>query len=215
MVAPRQKKSHNNIVYIVLGVVIVGIVIGTTKFVGHSATTKSKSEKKISVLTYANWNPFEYIKNGKVVGFDLDILKSLSKEAGYQYTIKNTGWDSMFTQLNSGSADAAISGITITKDRQKTYSFSKPYFVSRQAIIVKKTDTVIKNATDLKNKKVAVQLGSTGEEAAESILARIVQILAKTKAAQHFYRLFMGKQTLQLVTKPLLKSMWQVIPHTN
>ena len=60
MVAPRQKKSHNNIVYIVLGVVIVGIVIGTTKFVGHSATTKSKSEKKISVLTYANWNPFEY-----------------------------------------------------------------------------------------------------------------------------------------------------------
>ena len=50
MVAPRQKKSHNNIVYIVLGVVIVGIVIGTTKLVGHSATTKSKSEKKISLM---------------------------------------------------------------------------------------------------------------------------------------------------------------------
>lgn len=47
MVAPRQKKSHNNIVYIVLGVVIVGIVIGTTKLVGHSATTKSGADVKI------------------------------------------------------------------------------------------------------------------------------------------------------------------------
>lgn len=193
MVAPRQKKSHNNIVYIVLGVVIVGIVIGTTKLVGHSATTKSKSEKKISVLTYANWNPFEYIKNGKVVGFDLDILKSLSKEAGYQYTIKNTGWDSMFTQLNSGSADAAISGITITKDRQKTYSFSKPYFVSRQAIIVKKTDTVIKNATDLKNKKFAVQLGSTGEEAAESILGKNSSNISKDKGGTTFLQVVHGQ----------------------
>ncbi|MGB4824053.1 MAG: hypothetical protein WBP82_03980 [Leuconostoc mesenteroides] len=46
MVAPRQKKSHNNIVYIVLGVVIVGIVIGTTKLVDIQQPPKVNQKRK-------------------------------------------------------------------------------------------------------------------------------------------------------------------------
>ena len=69
----------------------------------------------------------------------------------------------------------------------------KPYFVSRQAIIVKKTDTVIKNATDLKNKKVAVQLGSTGEEAAESILGKNSSNISKDKGGTTFLQVVHGQ----------------------
>lgn len=173
MVAPKKKNNQQKIVCPVLGIIVVAVIaIGLLKITSQNTTISSTKQKELTVLTYANWNPFEYVRNGKVVGFDLDLLKALSKEAGYQYTVKNTGWDAMFTQLHSGTVDAAISGITITPDRQKSYDFSNPYFVSRQAIVVKKSNTSIKTALDLKGKKVAVQTGSTGQSAAESILGQ-------------------------------------------
>lgn len=175
MVAPKKQTSKQRFIWPIVGIIIVAVIaIGIMKLSNKHVATVSKTsqQKKLTILTYANWNPFEYVKNGKVVGFDLDLLKALSKEAGYEYTVKNTGWDAMFTQLRSGSVDAAISGITITPDRQKSYSFSKPYFVSRQAIVAKKDNTSIKTALDLKGKKVAVQTGSTGQAAAESILGK-------------------------------------------
>lgn len=174
MVAPKKKQSKQKIVWSVVGIIIVAVfVIGIVNMSNNKKVSSEKNKtKKLSILTYANWNPFEFVNNGKVVGFDLDLLKALSKEAGYDYTVKNTGWDAMFTQLHSGSVDAAISGITITSDRQKSYDFSNPYFVSRQAIVTKKDNTSIKTALDLKGKKIAVQTGSTGQAAAESILGK-------------------------------------------
>lgn len=139
---------------------------------GDSSNTSSvKKHKTLTILTYADWNPFEYIKDGKIVGFDIDLIKATAKQAGYNYQLKNTGWDAMFSQLQNKTADLGIAGITITSDREKTYDFSIPYFVSRQSIVVPK-DSSIKSGADLKGKTVAVQNGSTGQAAVEKILGK-------------------------------------------
>jgi glutamine transport system substrate-binding protein len=154
---------------ILVGVFSVSLVYGA-----------SQTKKQLTVLTYANWNPFEYLDKGKLVGFDVELVQALAKEAGYTCEVENVGWDALFTQLKSGNGDLGISGITITDARKQTYDFSLSYFVSRQSMVVN-ADSGIKTAADLKTKTVAVQSGSTGEEATEKILGKNSPNIKKIK----------------------------------
>ena len=118
---------------------------------------------KIHAVTHANWKPFEYMKDGKITGFDAVFLEEAAKRAGL-------------------SADLAISGITITKEREASYLFSKPYFISRQAILTR-PDKDIRSAEDLKRsdiEAIAVQNGSTGQEALEKLLGKNAPVIKKT-----------------------------------
>lgn len=157
---------------------------------GKAADTAATSSKKtLNVLTYANWNPFEYLDKGELVGFDVELVKAVAKEAGYECDVKNVGWDEMFTQVKSNTADLGISGITINDERKQTYDFSIPYFVSRQSIVVK-NDSDIKSGADLKNNKtVAVQNGSTGQESVEKILGKNSDKVKKIKGGLTYMEL--------------------------
>lgn len=140
----------------------------------------ASSEGHVHIVTHANWNPFEYLKDGKITGFDIDLIEEASKRAGLTPDITDAGWEAIFEQIRTGQADAAVSGITITDDRKKTYLFSKPYFVSRQAILVRE-DIDISCAKDLMDgKTVAVQNGSTGQEALEKLMGKNNPAIRKT-----------------------------------
>lgn len=131
---------------------------------------KGGEEKKtLKVVTDAAYAPFEYMDKGEIVGFDVDFLKAVAKEAGYEVDIVNVGWDPIFVEIKDKIADLAISAITINDDRKQTYDFSVPYFLSTNKILVPEGSD-IKSAADLEGKIVAVQNGTTGQEAVESLL---------------------------------------------
>lgn len=155
---------------------------------GKDSGDAAKSKKTLNILTYANWNPFEYLDKGELVGFDVDLIKAVAKEAGYECDVKNVGWDEMFTQLKGNTADAGISGITITDERKQTYDFSTPYFVSRQSMVVKNSSD-IKSGDDIKNKIIGVQNGSTGQEAVEKLLGKNNENIKKFKNGLHYMEL--------------------------
>jgi polar amino acid transport system substrate-binding protein len=111
----------------------------------------------------------EYMDKGKIVGFDIDFLKVLMKQAGLKYKVKNIGWDALFASVKQANEiDMGISSVTINDDRKKTYDFTKPYFESTNLIMVKKGSTV-KSAQDLKNLKVAVQGATTADDIMKGI----------------------------------------------
>jgi glutamine transport system substrate-binding protein len=145
---------------------------------GKSAAPSSSSsagggeaKKKVIVGTDAAFAPFEYMDKGKIVGFDVDLLDAVMKEAGIDYELKNIGWDPLFAALQSKEIDMAISGITINDKRKQTYDFSVPYFEATQMIMVKE-NSPIKNALDLKGKVIGVQNATTGQEAVEKLLGK-------------------------------------------
>ncbi|MDQ0204814.1 basic amino acid ABC transporter substrate-binding protein [Pectinatus haikarae] len=156
-----------------------------------SSAGQADSKKNIKVVTYAKWNPFEYVDNGKVVGFDIDLINALAADAGYDCTVQDVGWDPMFVQIKDKSADAAIAGITITDDRRQTYDFSNPYFISRQSIVVKDGSN-IQSARDLTDKVVAVQSGSTGQEAVEKLMGKNDEHIKKIKGGLTYIELLHG-----------------------
>lgn len=165
-----MKKRFFSIVLMAVTALIVS-ACGTSKTSETSGTGSEVEKKELRVVTDAAYAPFEYMEGDKIVGFDIDFLKAVAEEAGYKLKIEHVGWDPIFVEIKSNRADIAISSITINDDRKQTYDFSLPYFLSTNKILVRE-DSDIKSAADLKGKVVAVQNGTTGQEAMDKLLGK-------------------------------------------
>jgi polar amino acid transport system substrate-binding protein len=127
------------------------------------------AEKEITVATDATWPPMEMVNQDKViVGFDIDFLNAVAKEAGFKVKYQNTAWDGIFAGIAAGKYDAIISSVTITEERKKTMDFSIPYINAGQILIVPNSSTAVVLA-DLKGKKVGAQIGTTGAFAVKKV----------------------------------------------
>ena len=121
------------------------------------------ASKSIKVATDATWPPMEMVDaNKQIVGYDIDFLNAVAKEAGVAVEFKNTAWDGIFAGLDSGQYDAIISSVTITDERKAKYDFTDAYTSIGQILVVPKTDKTSKTIADLKGKKVGSQIGTTG-----------------------------------------------------
>ncbi|GHH99405.1 basic amino acid ABC transporter substrate-binding protein [Neobacillus kokaensis] len=164
-----MKGKFSRITFLVLSICLV---IFTSACGKESAGTSSEQkEKTLLVGTDAVTPPFVFMDKGKIVGFDVDLISAILDEAGYKSKVENVGWDPLFTQVESGEVDIGITSITITDDRKQTYDFADPYFESKLMILAKE-GTDIKNAMDLKGKKVGVQNATTGQFALEKIVGK-------------------------------------------
>lgn len=114
------------------------------------------------VGTHAGFKPFEYLENGKVVGFDIDISKEVAKSLGKELKIEDSAFDGLLPALESGQVDMVIAGMTKTPEREKNVLFSKPYYSAAQKIVVQKGSS-IKNKYELSGNKIGVQLGTTSD----------------------------------------------------
>ena len=122
--------------------------------------TKNKNE--LVMVTEAGFAPYEYYEDGKIVGVDIEIAEEIAKAMGKELVVKDIFFDSIINELKSGKADMGLAGMSITEERLKEVDFSIEYIKSRQVVIVKK-DSSIKNIDGIKNKKIAVQLGTIAD----------------------------------------------------
>ena len=93
------------------------------------------------VGTNAEFPPFEYIEQGNIVGFDVDLMNEISKLTGKKVEFKNMAFDSLLIAMQTGKINCIISGMTATDERRQHVNFSTPYFVSKQAVIVPENQT--------------------------------------------------------------------------
>ena len=125
-----------------------------------SGCTKNKNE--LVLVTEAGFAPYEYYEDGEIVGVDIDIAKEIAKDLDKKLVIKDVSFDFVISEVKSGKADFAAAGISITPERAKEVDFTKEYTISNQVVVVKK-DSPIKDFEDIKNKKIAVQLGTVAD----------------------------------------------------
>jgi polar amino acid transport system substrate-binding protein len=129
-----------------------------------------KKAGKIVVLMDATFRPMEFKdEKGAIVGFDVDVAEAFASSLGVKLEVQNINWDGIFVALKQGKADMVLSSVTITDERKKEMAFSQPYYAAGQMIVVLADNTTIKGPDDLKGKVVAVQIDTTGQEAAEKI----------------------------------------------
>ena len=125
--------------------------------------TNTYAQEKLYVGTDATeFPPFEYIENGEIKGFDIDLIKEIGKILNKEIVLKNIQFDGLIPALQTGKLDVIIAGMTVTAEREKNINFSNPYYTSKQLLIVNKNST-LSTLESLKGHKVGVVLGCTGD----------------------------------------------------
>ncbi|MDZ8050940.1 MAG: basic amino acid ABC transporter substrate-binding protein [Aulosira sp. ZfuVER01] len=155
---------------VILGLSCLLLIIACNGL-SHTSTTISNSGlKTLKVSTDPTFVPFEMkTVNGNLEGFDIDLMNAIAQVTGLTVQWESLPFDGMISTLQAKSVDAAISGITITSERQKTISFTRPYFKAGLAIAVRANNQDIQNFNSLEGKRIGVQIGSTGADFAKTI----------------------------------------------
>lgn len=161
---------------VILGMATAGLLVacggggGDTGASGDTSDSGGSGDSALSVGTEPGFPPFESMSaSGELEGFDIDLMNAIAEKAGKTVTFESLPFDGLIPALQGGSINAAISGMTITDERKETVDFSDPYFKAGLAIAVQKGNTEVKTLDDLKGKKIAAQIGTTGAEAANSV----------------------------------------------
>jgi polar amino acid transport system substrate-binding protein len=105
--------------------------------------------------------------DNEIVGYDIDLAKEATKRLGLKLVLQPIDWNAKEQELNTGKIDCIWNGFTITDEREKAMSFTKPYLKNAQVVVVKK-DSGYTSLASLKGKKVGLQAGSSAADALAS-----------------------------------------------
>lgn len=168
-------------------VLMLGILALAAMLVAGCGGGEKKAEEApvLRVGTEATFAPFEFQKEGSkdYDGFDMDLARAIGKQLGRKVEIVNMGFDALIPALNAGNIDLAAAGMSITDERKQAVTFSEPYYTSGLIIMVNKDNNDIKSLKDLEGKRIAVQIGTTGEIKARSIANAEVKAFNGTNEA--------------------------------
>lgn len=126
-----------------------------------SAEESSGGGEKLTIGSDIPYPPFEQGKKGSYTGFDVNLMEAIGEEIGREPEFIDSSFETIFRDVAQGKFEAVMSAATITEEREKVVSFSLPYYLSEQAIVVAEGSSIT-GLSDLKGKTVAAQQGTTG-----------------------------------------------------
>ncbi|OEU68649.1 MAG: amino acid ABC transporter substrate-binding protein [Desulfovibrio sp. S3730MH75] len=124
----------------------------------------------------SGYMPFEMTdKNGRFVGFEMDIMREMAKDMGVKFVPVNMSFDGIIPALLTNKIDIISSGMTVNAKRNLQINFANPFFVVGQtALVNKKLEGKIKSYKDLNNPEYTVvsKLGTTGEQSVKRLIPK-------------------------------------------
>lgn len=135
-----------------------------------SLSTPTPSQPVLRVGVDTSLPPFTRTgANGKPAGFEIDLMEQLGRQAGYKVEFVPTDYNQLLIFLSDCRLDAGIAGIIISDDLSKAMEFTRPYYVTGQALVVKKGNVEINGPQDLAGKEVGTQNNSPAEAELDQI----------------------------------------------
>lgn len=145
----------------------------TRGFAKTSTTLNTLQQGSLTIGTYFVNPPFEFTKDGRRVGFEVDLMQAIATRLELRAVLIDTRWEVMLRQQQEGRYDCIVGGITITPSRRKELIWSTPYIVTTLSIIINEALTPnIRSLADLAKASVAVQAATTDYDAAVVMRAR-------------------------------------------
>ena len=138
--------------------------------VGAQAETtleKIKRTGTVTVGTEAAFPPFEFVENGKIVGYGKDILDYIIADLGVELVQLDLPWQGILPGVLAGKFDFVATTVSVRPERAKTYAFTVPIAEGTTWVMKRKGDDSITKVDDIAGKVVSAQLSSGGQAAAE------------------------------------------------
>ncbi len=171
-----------------------------------------KLEGKNEVIRFATNSdsvPFVYVKNGKLVGYDIEVATIIAGKLGRKLEIMDMDFAAIIPSLVSGKTDMAGAFISVTKERAQSVLFSVPNYSGGTVVVVASTagareaDT-IHDISQLAGKKVGVNTGSVYDSVLKSQISGALPEYFNTIADQ-VEAVKSGKIAGFLVDEPLAR----------
>jgi hypothetical protein len=100
------------------------------------------------VGTSPDYWPMEYYSGTQIVGHDINLMNALTAEMSVTVVYKSVPWGGIFTGLIAGEYDLAISGISITPERDTIIDYTLPYVTfagnDRVAIAIQEGNSLLR-----------------------------------------------------------------------
>ena len=180
-----MRKFKFVITLIVMVLVITGCASGGKEKPRKDNWNDFQTDKKVVIGFDNTFVPMGFQdKSGKDVGFDIDLANAVFEKYGIKVQWQAINWDLKETELKNGNIDLIWNGYSKTDERESIVQFTKQYMVNEQVIVVKKSKN-IKAISDLKDKVLGAQNGSSGYDIFNSNPEVLKNIVKNNDATQY------------------------------
>lgn len=121
----------------------------------------------LKIGTYFVNPPFEFIRDGSRVGFEIDLMNDVARRLHLKPLYIDTRWETILQEMGAHRYDCIIGGITITPIREQQLDWSEPYLTTTLSLVVNAAKTPgIRQLADLRTATVGVQAATTDYDVA-------------------------------------------------
>jgi glutamine transport system substrate-binding protein len=161
---------------------------------GLGIATTASAQETVSAVTDPSFVPFEMMdkETGEMVGFDMDILREIADRAGFELDLRTMDFNGIIPAVQTGNAELAIAGITITDEREKIVDFSDPYYDSGLRILVPANNDSVDEISDLEGMSIGTKIGSTSYDFLQESLGDTADIKPYPGSADMYMALMGG-----------------------
>ncbi len=159
---------------------ILGFLLGALFFPFAAAA----QQLKLRIATEGANPPFSTIdSSGALEGFDVDIARALCTKMNADCEIAAQDWDGIVPALLARKYDAIVASLNVTEDRKKVVAFTKPYYRSPSAFVIRKgTASNDLSPKALAGKSIGVQTATNHAAFLEDKYSRSIVRLYNTVA---------------------------------
>lgn len=144
---------------------------------GDEAASAESGEFTLTVGFDQGYPPYGFVgDDGEYTGFDLDLAAEVAERNGWNLELSAIDWDAKDALLSSGSINCIWNGFTM-EGREDDYTFSEPYMLNEQVIVVK-SDSGIADSAALAGKTVMTQVDSAALDVLEGDAADLAATFA-------------------------------------
>lgn len=157
------------------------LATGLAGCVGKQASDTLLPSDTLRVACDFDNAPFAFVDDaGAYGGRDVEMMESLGKEMGVTIEWVKLPFEQLLPAAERNEVDAVCATVGITKKRGERVLFTRPYFATRIAALVRVGEGEPKSLHDLAGKKVAASPGTTSEFAMRSHLQNAVAVFDNT-----------------------------------
>lgn len=89
----------------------------------------------LRIATEGAYPPFNFIENGQLKGFDVDIAKAICARMSAECTFQAVPWNDIIEGLEASHYDLIVASMAYSKERAARIDFSEPYYRSHSVLV--------------------------------------------------------------------------------
>lgn len=149
------------------------MVVGNAFAATETTLEKIRRTGQMTVATEAAYAPYEFVKDGKIVGLGADLLAIVGEELGVKVEQLDLPFQGILPGLLAGKFDFVATSIGLNEERASRYAYTMPVGDASSYLFKKAGNTAVNGAADLNGKIVVIQLGATDEQVVADLDAKL------------------------------------------